>query len=273
MLDGVTIAFLGGGNMAEAMVGGLLGAGVPASALRVAEPNPQRRQELAQRHGLNPLEQNGEACRGADLVVVAVKPPVVTAALRESLPGIAPTATILSIAAGIPLAALAGALPPGQPLVRAMPNTPALVGAGITALCPAPGTGGAQLELAEAVMGAVGEVLVVADEGLLDAVTALSGSGPAYVFLMAEALSDGGVACGLPRPLADRLAIHTLLGSARLLEQSGQHPGVLKNQVTSPGGTTIAGVRALEQAGVRAGLMAAVEAAWRRSRELSGRQP
>ncbi len=166
--------------------------------------------------------------------------------------------------------AIASHLPVNHPLVRSMPNTPALIGAGVTAFCASSAVGDDHRQMAKALLEAVGEAYEVADEALLDGVTALSGSGPAYVYLIAEALSDGGVNCGLPRDLADRLAIQTLIGSARLMAESGQHPGVLKYQVTSPGGTTIAALSELEKAGVRSGLIEAVRAAWTRSKELSG---
>ncbi|MBF0624313.1 MAG: pyrroline-5-carboxylate reductase [Magnetococcales bacterium] len=270
MTTQATIAFLGGGNMATALAGGLLKQGIDPARICVAEPLPQRRKALETLlAGVTVISDNGLATANAHLVVVAVKPGVVDKVLGEVASRLAPQAVVLSIAAGVSLERLAARLPPGQALIRAMPNTPALIGAGITVLCPRPDVAEPQLELACSVMKAAGEVAVIRDEGLMDGVTALSGSGPAYVYLMAEALSDGGVACGLPRELADRLAVQTLIGAGRLLAESGQHPGVLKNQVTSPGGTTIAGLGALERAGVRGGLMEAVRAAWIRSRELN----
>ncbi|MBF0428308.1 MAG: pyrroline-5-carboxylate reductase [Magnetococcales bacterium] len=264
------IAFLGGGAMAGAMIHGLLQAGLPIDCLRVAEPGESQRQTLMRQYGIVAVAANPEALQGADVVILAVKPGVVARVLDEISPLLGPEVLVISIAAGITLSALASRLPSGQPLVRVMPNTPALVGAGISALLPAPETTAEKRLLAREIMMAVGLVEEIDNEALMDGITALSGSGPAYVYLMAEALSDGGVACGLPRPLADRLAQRTLLGSAKLMEESGLHPGVLKNQVTSPGGTTIAGLEPLERNGVRGALMAAVMAAWRRSKELSG---
>ncbi|NGZ05442.1 MAG: pyrroline-5-carboxylate reductase [Magnetococcales bacterium] len=264
-----TITFLGGGAMAKAMMQGVLQAGVPAARLRVADPAAAQRQALsAQFPGIGVFAANPEAATGADAVVVAVKPGVVTRVLDEITPLLDAGVVVISIAAGITLATLAAHLPANQPLVRVMPNTPALVGAGISVLLPTPQTLEPQRLLARQILEAVGLVEEIEQEAWMDGVTGLSGSGPAYVYLMAEALSDGGVASGLPRPLADRLAIRTLLGAAKLLEESGLHPGVLKNQVTSPGGTTIAGLEALEKAGVRGALMAAVQAAARRSHEL-----
>ncbi|MBF0127945.1 MAG: pyrroline-5-carboxylate reductase [Magnetococcales bacterium] len=267
---GTVIAFLGGGAMAGAMIKGLLNAGMPADRLRVSEPDGQQRHALHQQYGVPVFPDNRSALEGAGVVIVAVKPGVVATVLQEIAAHLQAGVLILSIAAGVPLAALAGRLPENQPLVRVMPNTPALVGAGISALLPATHTGPEMRLLARQIMSAIGLVEEIDNEALMDGITALSGSGPAYVYLIAEALSDGGVACGLPRALSDRLAVRTLLGSAKLMEETGSHPGVLKNQVTSPGGTTIAGLEPLEKAGVRGTLMAAVMAACQRSRELGG---
>lgn len=265
---GSVIAFLGGGAMAGALIQGLIRAGVNPERIRVAEPVEGQRRALTERYGVLVFAANDEAVRGADVVVVAVKPGVVAGVLDEVSGSLASGTLVISIAAGITLATLAAHLPAEQPLARVMPNTPGLVGAGISVLLPAPGCSVAQRILARRIMEAMGLVEEIEQESLMDGITALSGSGPAYVYLIAEALSDGGVASGLPRPLADRLAVRTLLGSARLLEESGLHPGVLKNQVTSPGGTTIAGLEVLERSGVRGALMGAVQAACQRSREL-----
>jgi len=266
------ITFIGGGNMAGALIQGLIANGVPGKQLRVAEPNADRRWVLEDQYGIQTFANNRAAIAGigSGAVVLAVKPGVVKAVLSEIAIGMDSGLLVVSIAAGVPMARLAAVLPQGQPLVRVMPNTPALVRAGISAMLFSDGLSEIKRELARRIMEAVGEVLEVTDEALMEAVTALSGSGPAYVYLMAEALSDGGVACGLPREFADRLAVKTLLGSARMIDESGQHPAVLKNQVTSPGGTTIAGVAQLETSGVRGALIAAVRAAWKRSCEMSG---
>lgn len=264
------IAFIGGGNMAGAMIQGLIGAGVPPHCLRVSEPDAVRRSVLESRFAIQALADGREALENAEAVVLAVKPGVVEAVSRELARAADSNLLVVSIAAGVPMTRLAAAWPPGQPLVRVMPNTPALIGAGISALLYAPDLSTTHQELALRIMSAVGEVEVLTDESQMDGVTALSGSGPAYVYLIAEALSDGGVACGLPRHLADRLAAETLLGTARLIKESGKHPAVLKNQVTSPGGTTIAALAQLETSGVRGALISAVQAAWRRSREMSG---
>ncbi|MEO5362820.1 MAG: pyrroline-5-carboxylate reductase [Magnetococcus sp. DMHC-8] len=269
MLHDTTIAFIGGGNMAAAMLQGLLTAGCAPTRLRVSEPDPQRRDALTHRFPVAIMAENQAVVPGADVVVLAVKPGKVAEVLRTIAPLLMPDVLVLSIAAGISLAQLQGMLPPGQSVIRVMPNTPALIGAGIAALLPMPALSMQKRQLAQQIMAVTGDVVEVEDESWMDGITALSGSGPAYLFLVAEALSDGGVACGLPRPLADRLAVKTLIGSARLIDETGLHPAVLKNQVTSPGGTTIAGLAQLESAGVRGALMAAVRAAWERSRALS----
>ncbi len=255
--------------MAHALVAGLINSGVLPGSIRVCETDAARREALAKQFGITVSGQAGDVVIGSDAVVLAVKPGVVPGVLTEIKLLLSGDAMVISIAAGVPMTTLTKGLAPSQPVVRVMPNTPSLIGAGISVLFPRPGMAHAKLELARQIMAAVGDVDEVANEALLDGVTALSGSGPAYVYLIAEALSDGGVACGLPRPLADKLAVKTLIGSARLIDESGEHPGVLKNQVTSPGGTTIAAIAQLERSGVRSGIIDAVVAAWNRSRELS----
>jgi pyrroline-5-carboxylate reductase len=253
---------MGGGRMGEALVAGLLSAGWPAAEIHVVEPVAARRKELAGRYDGLQLAAVPVAAEGA---VIAVKPGDVEAACR-ALADVAP-ARVLSIAAGVPLARLEGALAAGTAVVRAMPNTPALVGAGASAVAGGSRATEADVAWAEEVLGAVSTVVRVG-EHLLDAVTGLSGSGPAYVFLVAEALIDAGVAAGLPRDVSTALATQTMLGSARLLVESGDTPEALRAAVTSPGGTTAAGLRALEAAGVRSALIEAVLAATERSREL-----
>jgi pyrroline-5-carboxylate reductase len=255
------LALVGGGRMGAALLGGLLAAGWAPDRLTVIEAVEARRRELADafpgvRVAAEPPEGGG--------AVLAVKPadvPAAAAALAA-----AGVERVVSIAAGVRLAALEEALGP-VPVVRAMPNTPALVGAGATAIAAGSRAGEDDLAWAEEVLGAVG-VVVRVPESLLDAVTGLSGSGPAYVFLVAEALIDAGVLVGLPRDLSATLTVQTLLGAARLLAESGEGPEALRAAVTSPGGTTAAGLRALESAGVRAALLDAVSAATERSRGL-----
>lgn len=255
---------IGGGKMGEALVAGLLACGwARTGELRVVERLADRTMELHDRFpGLDVGNEPGAA--GGH--VVAVKPGDVEGACR-ALSAVGSAAPVLSIAAGVTIATLEAALAPGTPVVRAMPNTPALVGAGAAAVAPGHAAGEAELAWAAEILGAVGEVVRV-DEGLLDAVTGLSGSGPAYVFLVAEALIEAGVLAGLPRPTAATLAKQTLLGAARLLTESPEGPEALRAAVTSPGGTTAAGLRALEKAGVRAAFLDAVMAATERSREL-----
>jgi pyrroline-5-carboxylate reductase len=269
MLTNKIITFIGGGNMAKALVSGLINAGVGSENIRICEPDSKKQSQLSAQFGVEVSGQAEGVVAGVDVVVLAVKPGVVPLVLADIGTVIARDTVVISIAAGVSMATLMGGLSTGQPVVRVMPNTPALIGAGISVLFGGAGIDAAKLELARQVMAAVGDVDEVADESLLDGVTALSGSGPAYVYLMAEALSDGGVSCGLPRQLADKLAVKTLIGAARMIDESGEHPGVLKNQVTSPGGTTIAAVAQLERSGVRSALIDAVGAAWKRSRELS----
>lgn len=247
---------------------GLLAAGTAAKEEIVcAEPRADRRQELQGRYGVVVTDSNVAAVKQAELVVLSVKPQVVDAVLDEIAPALDSKKLVISIAAGVPIAAIARRLGAGVRIVRTMPNTPALVGAGATALAPGANATEADLAQALALFQAVGTAVVV-DEHLLDAVTGLSGSGPAFVFLAIEALADGGVKAGLPRQVAMALAAQTVVGAGKLVLETGEHPGKLKDQVTSPGGTTIAGVHALESAGFRAALIAAVEAAARRSKEL-----
>jgi pyrroline-5-carboxylate reductase len=265
---GKKIAFLGSGNMAEALVKGLLAAGTATrDEILCAEPRAERREELHARHGVAALASNLDAVKQADILVLSVKPQVMDALLEEIAPAVDPRKLVVSIAAGVPIATIARKLGAGARVIRTMPNTPALVGAGATALARGPHASEADLGQAVALFEAVGTAVVV-EEHLLDAVTGLSGSGPAFVFLAIEALADGGVKVGLPRHVAMALAAQTVVGAGQLVLETGDHPGKLKDQVTSPGGTTIAGVHALESAGFRGALIAAVEAATRRSREL-----
>jgi pyrroline-5-carboxylate reductase len=254
---------IGGGRMGEALVGGLLANGwAAADELRVVEQLAERAEQL--RAAFAGLEVTAEP-GAADGSVVAVKPGDVSAACAAL--AVYGTAPVLSIAAGVTTARLEADLAPGTPVVRAMPNTPALVGAGAAAIAAGSAAGDGDLAWAEGILGAVGTVARV-PEKLLDAVTGLSGSGPAYVFLVAEALIDAGVLNGLPRDVSVALTTQTLLGAARLLAETGDGPEALRAMVTSPGGTTAAGLRALEAAGVRAAFLDAVMAATARSKEL-----
>jgi pyrroline-5-carboxylate reductase len=267
MALGKTIAFLGAGNMAEALVKGLLRAEVAAAREVICSDRNPARAELTQRYGVRFTSSNTEAATAADIVVLSVKPQVMNKLLDEIAPVLDQRKLVISIAAGVPIAAIERKVGHGVRIVRTMPNTPALVGAGATALTAGEHATEEDLSQARALFDAIGRTVVV-DEPQLDAVTGLSGSGPAYIFLVIEALSDAGVKVGLARATAQDLAAQTVLGSAKLLIETGEHPGRLKDQVTSPGGTAIAGLHTLEAGGLRTTLMNAVEAATHRAKEL-----
>jgi pyrroline-5-carboxylate reductase len=264
-----SIGFVGAGNMAEALIGGLLRAGqTQASQIVASAPRKERRDELHAEYGIEVTADNKEICKRCQVVVLSVKPQILLSrVLPELQPVFSPQALVVSVASGVTTSDLATALSSSARVVRAMPNTPAKVGAGATALARGQNATDEDVELAKTLFDAVG-LTVVIDESLLDAVTGLSGSGPAYVFLILEALADAGVKVGLSRRDAQRLAAQTMLGSAKLLLESDLHPGQLKDMVTSPGGTAIAGLHTLEQGGLRTTLINAVEAATRRAREL-----
>jgi pyrroline-5-carboxylate reductase len=260
-------ALLGGGRMGEALLAGLLDAGFESDELAVAEIDPERRHALEQRFpGVRVVPTPAWAVADADVVIVAVKPTDVPTVLSASLTSLRDDALVLSIAAGVTLRDLEAAVP-GRPVVRAMPNTPALVRRGAAAIAAGSEATDAHLATAERLLGAVG-VVVRVPESLLDAVTGLSGSGPAYVFLFAESLVDAGVLVGLPRATAITLVVETLLGSATLLAEGSEGAEALRAAVTSPGGTTAAGLLAMEQHGFRAAVLDAVVAATRRSAGL-----
>jgi len=260
---GMELVIVGGGRMGEALLGGLIASGwAKPGELAVVEPVASRRRELSKRFEGVHVSADPVPAAGA---VIAVKPGDVAAACASLDAG-----RVLCIAAGVTITAIESALSNPVPVVRAMPNTPALVGAGAAAIAGGTNATDDDLAWAESILGAVGEVVRV-PEALLDAVTGLSGSGPAYVFLVAEALIDAGVLAGLPRDVSTRLAIQTLLGSARLLAETGETPEALRAAVTSPGGTTAAGLRQLERAGVRSAILEAVAAATARSKELGAR--
>jgi pyrroline-5-carboxylate reductase len=265
---GKNLAFLGAGNMAEALVKGLLRAGVAApQEILCTDRRKERGDELTSRYGVRFTTSNAEAARACDLVVLSVKPQVMNHLLEEIAPVLDASKLVISIAAGVPIEAIERKVGHGVRIVRTMPNTPALVGAGATALSAGRHATEDDLRVAKSLFDAIGKAVIV-DETLLDAVTGLSGSGPAYMFLIIEALSDAGVKVGLPRYQAQELAAQTVLGSAKLLIETGEHPGRLKDQVTSPGGTAIAGLHTLEAGGLRTTLMDAVEAATKRAKEL-----
>ncbi len=262
-----TIAFIGAGSMAEAMIRGLLRGKVFApDQVSISGPREERIAELRERYGIRGTTDNRQAAR-AQIVVLSVKPQILSRILDELADAIDPEALVISIAAGVPVAAIQARLAGGTRVVRAMPNTPALVDCGATAIAGGEHARDSDLADAKRIFDSVG-ITVILEENQLDAVTGLSGSGPAYVFLILEALSDAGVKVGLSRRTAQLLAAQTVLGSAKLLLETNEHPGRLKDMVTSPGGTAITGLHTLEAGGVRTTLMNAVEAATRRSREL-----
>ncbi|MFP8877242.1 MAG: pyrroline-5-carboxylate reductase [Myxococcota bacterium] len=268
------IGFIGAGAMAEALIGGLLASGARADQICAVDPDPERREFIAARHGVRALAEAAEAARASDVLFLAVKPAVVGPAL-QALAGEPDLARPLwiSIAAGVSLRALAGNLPSQARIVRAMPNTPARVGAAATAICANPQASPEDVALALELFESVGTCWAAPSEASMDAVTGLSGSGPAYVFVFLEALGDAGVRMGLPPEAAHQLAAQTVLGAARLAIEEGVPPAVLRDQVSSPGGTTVAGLERLEAAGLRAAVDAAVEAATRRAHELGGDEP
>ena len=265
----IKLGIIGGGVMGEAILSRLLTKEIyPAKKVLVSEPEKSRRYFLHQQYRVRVTEDNREAAAATDVLLLAIKPQVfdlVVAGLELRNPSINKP-LVISILAGVPLSRLEAAFPQ-YPVIRAMPNTPATVGAAMTALASHNQVQKHHLAQAKSIFAAVGQVVEV-PESLMDAVTGLSGSGPAYVAIAIEALADGGVAAGLPRAVASQLALQTVLGTARLIQEKGLHPAELKDRVTSPGGTTIAGVAQLEKYGLRSAIIEAVLAAYRRSQEL-----
>jgi pyrroline-5-carboxylate reductase len=264
-----SIGFLGAGRMASALARGWLQAGLTASdRLLAADPAPASREAFGRDTGCRAVIQNLHVIASTELIVLAVKPQNLAAVMDEVRQALTPRHLVVSIVAGATLAQLARGLGDSVRTIRVIPNTPSLVGAGAAAVAAGPRATQNDEALVVDLFAAVG-IARRLPEKFLDAVTGLSGSGPAYVALVIEALSDGGVRMGLPRDVSLALAAQTVLGSAKLLLETGLHPGQLKDMVASPGGTTIAGLHALEHAGLRAGLIDAVEAATRRARELT----
>jgi pyrroline-5-carboxylate reductase len=269
MLKGKKISIIGGGKMGEVLAKGISSnKQVSAADVTVTDVLKQRLQYLKEKYGVSVTDDNLKAVKDADIIILAVKPQSMAEVLSPLGKLIGKKKLVISIAAGIPIGFIEGYLNKGPRIIRVMPNTPALVGEGAAALAPGGSATEEDLNVARSIFDSVG-VSVVVKEDLIDAVTGLSGSGPAYVFIMIEALSDGGVLMGIPRDISLKLAAKTMLGAAKLyLESADKHPGDLKDMVTSPGGTTIAGIKALENGGLRAALINAVEAATLRSKEL-----
>ena len=267
-IKGRSVGFVGAGNMGEELIKGLLAANlVPAEAIHATDVRLERLKELNRQYGIQVSSDNAELIRHADIVILAVKPQIMDAVLTEIAPAVTRRKLLISIAAGVSTAKIRAVLRKDARLIRVMPNTPALVLEGVTAVAKADGLEADDLETAGEIFGAVGRVVVLGEE-LMDAVTGLSGSGPAYIAVVIEALADGGVRMGLDRITAMTLATQTVLGAATLLRETGLHPGAVKDMVCSPGGTSIAGIAALEEGGIRTTFIKAVERATQRSREL-----
>ncbi len=263
-----TVAIFGAGVMGETLLSGLLRAGRPAGELVITERRPERAAELEERYGVRALD-NTAAAAVADTLVLVVKPQDMAALLQEIAPHVQPANLVVSLAAGITTSFLETRLPEGRAVVRVMPNTPALVDQGMAAVSGGAHCSADQLREAEQLLAATGKVVEV-PETMQDAVTAISGSGPAYIFYVVEAMIEAGVVLGMPRATATDLVVQTLYGAATMIRETGQHPTVLREQVTSPGGTTAAALRVMDDHKVRAAFISAMEAAATRSRELAG---
>ncbi len=271
-VDERKIAVLGAGKIGEALISGLLSSGWRSPHEIVASNRrPERAAELAERYGITALTSSEVAAAGASLVVIAVKPQDINALLGTIAPVLSPEQTVLSIVAAIPTKAIERHLNPGVPVVRAMPNTPSMVHEGIAGLSAGSHAGDAHVTLAEEALAHLGAVVRV-PESTMDAVTAVSGSGPAYFALLAEAMIEAGLLLGLAREVSTQLVVQTMLGTAKQLRDGGLHPVELREMVTSPGGTTIAAIHALEIAGVRAAFLNAIQAAMTRAQELAAEQ-
>ena len=267
------IAVLGAGKIGEALISGLLSSGwrVPGDIV-ASSRRPERVAELTDRHGIVATLVNAEAIAGAALIVISVKPQDIESLLGEIGPLISDEQTVLSVAAAIPTATIERHLAPNVPVVRAMPNTPSIVHEGVAGLCAGAHADDAHVTLAEEALAHLGAVVRV-PEKLMDAVTAVSGSGPAYFALLAEAMIEAGLLLGLSREISTQLVVQTMLGTAKQLRDEKMHPVELREMVTPPGGTTIAAIRELEIAGVRAAFLNAIQAAMMRARELAAGDP
>ena len=268
LLAAHSIGFIGAGNMAEALIRGLVKGGhVEPKKIVASGPRRERLDALRAQYAIDVTTNNRDVVARCGLIVLAVKPQILDKVLREIGDHVTDGTLVVSIAAGVDTATIEEAVPAGVRVVRAMPNTPALVSAAATAIAGGKLASDTDIATVRALFDAVG-ISVVLDEYHLDAVTGLSGSGPAYIFLILEALADAGVKVGLSRRDAQRLAAQTVMGSAKLLLETDEHPGKLKDMVTSPGGTAIAGLHTLEEGGLRTTLINAVETATKRAREL-----
>ncbi|MEG3616016.1 pyrroline-5-carboxylate reductase [Isoptericola haloaureus] len=266
-IAGTRVAVVGTGTMAEAVLAGALASGLEPADVVATARREARGAELARTYGVATTADNAAAVADARVVLVGVKPKDVAAVLDEIGPALPADAVVVSVAVGLPLSLYARHLPDGQPVVRTMPNTPAQVGAGVTAVVPGPTTAEPDVALVEALLAGTGQTLRITEKEI-DAFGALAGSGPAYVFYVVDAMAEAGVLMGLTREVARNLAVQTVLGSGRLLAETGEHPAILREKVSSPGGTTIQALKRLDDGGVRAAFLTALEAARDRSAEL-----
>lgn len=262
------IGFIGGGAMAEAIIKGLINGGMEPGGIYVSDKSPERLSYLQKTLGLSVTGDNEVVVNNSEIIILAVKPQNLREAVESFAAVFTPDKVLVSILAGISTEAIESLLPSGSRVIRTVPNTPALVGCGATVLTAGRGVGEEDLEEASAIFRSVGSVAVL-PEKLLNAVTGLSGSGPAYIYLIIEALADGGVLAGLSRDMAIKLAVETVKGAAQMVEDTGKHPGQLKDMVTSPAGTTISGLLEMEKAGVRGIIMETVLTAARRAEYLA----
>jgi len=264
------ITFIGGGNMATALISGLRKSMDSDLSIRVSDPSEDARKRLQADYDVDPFTDAASAISGADVIVLAVKPQIMPVVLDQLKGNVEPGQLLLSIAAGTTIATIVKVLGNDQAVIRSMPNAPALIGQGITAICPGENCKQHHIEHAEQILATAGKVVTVENESLMDVVTAISGSGPAYFFLLTEALSESGRALGLPGDVADKLAAYTASGAGAMVSQSTESVAELRRQVTSPGGTTEAALAALESGMFRELVHTAVDAASRKGRELAG---
>jgi pyrroline-5-carboxylate reductase len=264
------ITFIGGGNMARALISGLRKSTMPDLEIRVSDPSEEARNHLQAAYEVEPFTDSVAAIAGADIIVLAVKPQVMTRVLEQLAGNTKSRQLVLSIAAGVTIATITKALGKDQSVIRSMPNSPALIGQGISGICPAENCKAHHIEQAEQILTASGEVVLIEDETLMDVVTAISGSGPAYYFLLTEALAAAGRELGLPGSVADKLAAYTAFGAGAMVTQSDTDVAELRRQVTSPGGTTQAALEVLESGKFSQVVHTAVEAATSKGRKLAG---
>ena len=264
------IGFIGGGNMAEALIKGLLAGGFPVERIMASEPSELRRDHLQDEYGIELTVDNVELMKKCEIIVLSIKPQIADEVLEEISNSYSNDKLLVSILAGVPCSQIEKHLVGSPRVVRVMPNTPALVSEGASAICRGHNSTKEDLQLVKELFESVGTVQVI-DERQMDAATGLSGSGPAYIYTVIEALADGGVREGLRRDVAHALAVQTVVGAALMVRETGEHPAILRDRVCSPGGTAITGVSTLEKKGLRTTLMEAVSAAANRSRELGGK--